>query len=166
MRVYRWQYQDIATLMRFIIAKDLPLPRAISMAAEFVLNRDIRATLAADRVDLDHARELLEEAEAIRVQLDREGLSYVFGKALERIAYQLLEQPHDLQLLEAWDGLASLIASLPFDVNLWKSQNVFYELLNTVYPAVRERADGGEAEAGRWAELFTALGEQLSVVVA
>ncbi|HEX6134939.1 MAG TPA: DUF3536 domain-containing protein [Longimicrobiales bacterium] len=165
-RAYRRLYQENASLMRFLIAQELPLPRAFRMAAEFVLNRDIRATLAAGRVDLERAHSLLEEAEATRVQLDREGLSYVFGKALERVAYELLEHPHDITLLEAWAGLASLIASLPFDVNLWKTQNVFYELLNAVYPAVRERAAAGEEEARRWADLFTALGDQLSVVVA
>ncbi|MGH7446873.1 MAG: DUF3536 domain-containing protein, partial [Longimicrobiales bacterium] len=164
-QAYRRLYDDNASLMRFLIAQDLPLPRAFRMAAEFVLNRDIRATLAAPKVDLERARSLLEEAEATRVQLDREGLSYVVGKSLECVAYEILEQPHDLELLVSWADLASLTSALPFDVNLWKSQNVFYELLNTVYPAVRQRAEAGEAEAARWAEVFTAIGEQLTVVV-
>jgi hypothetical protein len=50
-------------------------------------------------------------------------------------------------------------------VNLWKSQNAFYELLSTVYPAIRSRADAGDQDSARWAELFEVLGEQLSVVV-
>ena len=165
-RAYRRLYEENASLMKFLIAQDLPLPRAFRMAAEFVLNRLIRGVLAADIVDLERARSLLEEAEAVRVPLDREGLSYVVEKALERVAYQLLENPHDRDLLERWAGLASFTESLPFDVNLWKSQNVFWELLNTVYPAVRERADASEAEARQWVDLFTSLGELLSVVVA
>ena len=151
--------------MRFLIAQDLPLPRAFRMAAEFVLNRDLRQTLSTPAVDLERARSLLEEAESTRVQLDREGLSYAVGKSLEQVAYELLEQPHDVSVLQAWSDLATLTSQLPFDVNLWKSQNVFYELLNTVYPAVRERAEAGDEEARRWAELFTALGDQLAVVV-
>ncbi|HSJ33004.1 MAG TPA: DUF3536 domain-containing protein [Longimicrobiales bacterium] len=164
-RAYRRLYEENASLMRFLIAQDLPLPRVFRMAAEFVLNRDIRATLAGPEIDLDRARSLLEEAEATRVQLDREGLSYVVGKSLEHVALALLEQPHDLRLLQAWSDLATLTESLPFDVNLWKSQNVFYELLRTVYPAVQERAGAGEDDARRWSELFTVLGDQLSVVV-
>jgi alpha-amylase/alpha-mannosidase (GH57 family) len=164
-RAYRRLYQDNASLMRFLIAQDLPLPRAFRMAAEFVLNRDLRAALTAPIVDLGSARSLLEDAEATRVQLDREGLSYVVARALERVALELQQRPHDLALLEAWSELASITAALPFDVNLWKVQNVFYELLNTVYPAIRQRAAEGEEEAGRWVELFGALGEQLAVVV-
>jgi hypothetical protein len=162
---YRRLYEENASLMRFLIAQDLPLPRALHMAAEFVLNRDLRAALAAPSVDLERTRTLLDDAEATSVQLDREGLSYGLGEALARIARQLLEQPHDLALLEAWTGLAGVTATLPFEVNLWKSQNAFYELLSTVYPALRSRADAGDQDSARWAELFEVLGEQLSVVV-
>jgi alpha-amylase/alpha-mannosidase (GH57 family) len=162
---YRRLYEENASLMRFLIAQDLPLPRALHMAAEFVLNRDLRAALAAPSVDLERTRTLLDDAEATSVQLDREGLSYGLGEALARIARQLLEQPHDLALLEAWTGLAGVTATLPFEVNLWKSQNAFYELLSTVYPAIRSRADAGDQDSARWAELFEVLGEQLSVVV-
>jgi hypothetical protein len=162
---YRRLYEENASLMRFLIAQDLPLPSAFRMAAEFVLNRDIRAALGAPRVDLERTRSLLDEAEATNVQLDQEGLGYVVGKALANVGYQLLEAPHDLELLEAWAGLAGLTVGLPFDVNLWKSQNAFYELLNTVYPAVRSRADAGDEDAIRWTGLFEVLGEQLSVVV-
>jgi alpha-amylase/alpha-mannosidase (GH57 family) len=164
-RAYRRLYEDNASLMRFLIAQDLPLPRVFRMAAEFVLNRDLRAALSAPIVDLARARSLLDDAEATRVQLDREGLSYVVAKALERVAVELRERPRNLSALEAWAELASLTDSLPFDVNLWKTQNVFYELLNSVYPTLLEQAASGDTDAARWAELFAALGERLSVVV-
>jgi hypothetical protein len=164
-RAYRRLYEDNASLMRFLIAEDLPRPAAFRMAAEFVLNQDLRTVLTSDDVELDRARSLLDEAEAIEVELDREGLSYAVERALERVANMFLEHPRDMQRLEKWSELASLTASLPFDVNLWKSQNVFYDLLRTVYPAVRERARGGDETAERWIQLFTALGDQLSVAV-
>jgi alpha-amylase/alpha-mannosidase (GH57 family) len=164
-QAYRRLYEENASLMRFLIAQDLPLPRAFRMAAEFVLNRDLRATLSAESVDLERARSLLEDADATRVQLEREGLGYVAARALERVAHALQQRPRDLDRLEAWAGLATLTVSLPFEVNLWKAQNVFYELLNTVYPVLRERAAAGDPQAARWVDLFTALGEQLSVVV-
>jgi hypothetical protein len=134
------------------------------MAAEFVLNRDLRAVLTSPDVDLERARSLLDDAEAVRVQLDDEGLSYAFERALERLANVFREHPHDLERLEDWAELASLAATLPFDVNLWKSQNVFYDLLKTVYPAAAERAETEEVSA-RWVQIFDALGEQLSVAV-
>ena len=41
----------------------------------------------------------------------------------------------------------------------------FYELLNTVFPTMRERARHGDAEAKRWVELFADIGARLSVAV-
>jgi alpha-amylase/alpha-mannosidase (GH57 family) len=164
-RAYRRLYEDNASLMRFLISQDLPLPRAFAVAAEFVLNRDIRAALTRAEPSLERARTLLEEAEAAGIQLDSEGLSYVLERALVRIAHAFLERPRDMERLEKWAEMASLTEAVPFDVNLWKTQNVFYELLLTVYPAFRDRAEAGDEPARRWIQLFTALGDQLSVAV-
>jgi alpha-amylase/alpha-mannosidase (GH57 family) len=164
-RAYRRLYEDNASLMRFLIAQDLPIPRAFRMAAEFVLNRDIRAALSGE-LELDRARSLLEDAEAVRVPLDQEGLSYAVERALEKQATGFLEHPRDIDRLEHWADMADLTEALPFDVNLWKTQNVFYDLLKTVYPSVQERANGGDEAAARWIKLFTSLGERLSIAVA
>jgi alpha-amylase/alpha-mannosidase (GH57 family) len=164
-RAYRRLYEDNASLMRFLISQDLPLPRAFGVAAEFVLNRDLRAALTAEEPELERVRNLLDEAEATGIQLDREGLGYVLEQAFERLALSFLERPRDIERLEKWAEIASLHESLPFDVNLWKTQNVFYEILRSIYPAFRERADDGDETARRWVELFSSLGEQLSVAV-
>lgn len=164
-RAYRRLYEDNASLMRFLISQDLPLPRAFGVAAEFILNRDIRSALTGEDPQLDRARSLLEEAEATGIQLDSEGLSYVLERTMERLANAFLEHPRDIEKLEKWTETASLTEALPFDVNLWKAQNVFYELLHSVYPAFRDRAAEGDESARRWIQLFTALGEQLSVAV-
>jgi hypothetical protein len=163
-RAYRRLYEDNASLMRFLITQDLPIPSAFRMAGEFVLNRDIRAALTGE-LELERARSLLEEAEAVRVTLDQEGLSYAFERALERLALAFLEHPRDIERLERWAAMADIAEALPFDVNLWKTQNVFYDLLNTVYPSVQERAEAGDEPARRWIRLFTSLGARLSVAV-
>lgn len=163
-RTYRRLYEDNASLMRFLITQDLPIPRAFRVAAEFVLNRELRSALTGE-LELERARGLLEEAEAVRVALDQEGLSYAVERALERLAADFLEHPRDIERLERWSAMADITEALPFDVNLWKTQNVFYDLLNTVYPTMAERAQRDDEGAARWVELFTSLGEQLSVAV-
>src|SRR5687768_4118631 len=64
-RAYRRLYEENASLMRFLIAQDLPLPRAFGMAAEFVINRDLRAVLTSREIDVARARSLLDEAKSI-----------------------------------------------------------------------------------------------------
>jgi len=48
-------------------------------------------------------------------------------------------------------------------VNLWKVQNTFYELLQSVYPEFKTKEDQGDEKARTWIRRFTALGEKLSV---
>jgi hypothetical protein len=54
---------------------------------------------------------------------------------------------------------------LPFAVNPWKVQNIFYEMLNSVYPEQRRQSEQGQEKARAWVEHFLALGEKLSVRV-
>jgi hypothetical protein len=54
---------------------------------------------------------------------------------------------------------------LPFEVDFWKVQNGYYQLLVQLLPARRREADGGFDDAARWVERFLALGEKLSVKV-
>jgi hypothetical protein len=51
-------------------------------------------------------------------------------------------------------------------VNLWRVQNLFYEMRWTKYPGFRRRAQKGDGVAGEWVALFLALGEKLLVCVA
>jgi hypothetical protein len=83
-------------------------------------------------------------------------------KSLERSFNRLLQSPTDLGLLKRLTDLIELVRTLPFDVNLWKVQNVYYQLLQTVYPVLRA---GNEDEARAWTAQFEQLGELLSFAV-
>jgi hypothetical protein len=54
------------------------------------------------------------------------------------------------------------VRTLPFEVDLWKLQNTFYQLLQNIYP---EMANGEDEQSRRWARDFAALGEALGVNV-
>ena len=58
-----------------------------------------------------------------------------------------------------------LVRTLPFGVDLWQVQNVFYMLCHTAYPAFRYSAEQGEPQARTWVHHFRALGDLLSVCV-
>jgi hypothetical protein len=54
---------------------------------------------------------------------------------------------------------------MPFEVRLWRVQNIFYEMVHTVLPEWRWKAEHGEAEAHDWVAIFLQLGHDLSVKV-
>jgi hypothetical protein len=151
--------------MRYLIELDLPLPRALTMAAEFVLNRDLRRALDPDALDLQRTRSLLESANAADVPLDAAGLAYVAARAVSGLVAELRTLPGDAGRLERLAELTALVKSLPFDVDLWAAQNDFYALVEGVLPAVRARAVENDENATRWLQLFRAVGDQLAVAV-
>src|SRR5438067_3744612 len=159
---YRNIYNQHAPLMRFLADLKLPTPKVLEVSAEFVLNSSLRREFAAEDPDLDRVRTELEAAKRERVTLDAAGLGYALRKSLERSFNRLLQAPTDLGLLRKLTDTIELVRSLPFDVNLWKVQNVYYQLLQTVYPVLRT---GNEDEARAWTVQFEQLGELLSFAV-
>ena len=162
---YRRVYQENAPFTRFLVAQDLPLPRAFMLAAEFVLNLDLRIAFDRDDLDIEHARSLLADAASLKVPLDRAGLAFAMKRTLERLAHRVRSAPDDVDTLDAFSRAATLATSLPVSVDLWKVQNVYYELFRNVYPIQLERATAGSTDATRWVDLFTIVGEQLQVAV-
>ncbi|AKX94621.1 glycoside hydrolase [Moorella thermoacetica] len=160
---YRRIYDRHAPLMRFLKDLNIPQPRALQAAAEFVLNTSLRQAFAGDNLDLEHIKALLGEAEMAGVPLDGEGLGYVLEQTLKQMAEKLLGQPDDQVFIGRLDAVISLVRSLPFEVNLWKVQNAYYRLLQTVYPGYREKARQGDGEARAWLDLFNSLGDKLQV---
>lgn len=59
----------------------------------------------------------------------------------------------------------TLETELPFAVHPWKVQNIYYEILHSVYPQQRRQSEQGHGEARNWVEHFAALGIKLSVRV-
>src|SRR5262249_17866931 len=56
--------------------------------------------------------------------------------------------------------------SLPFPVNLWTAQNIYFELRNTAFAEMQKRGTTGDEAAHRWLETFVALGDKLHIHVA
>jgi alpha-amylase/alpha-mannosidase (GH57 family) len=164
-RAYRRVYDDNVGVVRYLIELDLPLPRAFAMAAEFVLNRELRAAFAADSFDLESARTLLEEARSTQVPLDRSGLGFALQRTLESLAVAVQEQPDDHARLQRLADAAAFAHGLPFPVDLWKVQNVFYDVVQHHYPRIAAEADETNGEAEQWIALAHRVGEQLAVAV-
>ena len=161
---YRRIYRQNTPLVRFLADLGAPVPRAFRAAAALVLEMDFREALEEDEPDLDRVAELVRNAGTWQVILDRAGLGFALQGTMERFMEALKAAPDTERLQRATSWLA-LIRSLPFDVNLWSSENRFYEMLESAYPGTRARARSGDAAAREWVAAFAALGEALRVLV-
>jgi hypothetical protein len=160
---YRRVYEQNAPLMRFLSNVGHPVPRSFSAAAELAIGTELRAAFEADEPDLERIRGLLEEAAGSGIPLDETGLAYALEKTAERIALRFRAAPAELARLQTLEAVVGLGRALPFPVNFWRTQNLFYEMLQTSYPGFLEPAARGEKSAEEWVRIFIGLGEKLRI---
>jgi hypothetical protein len=158
---YRSITDHYTPLMRFLADLEAPLPAALRHAAEFVLNEELRWHFEEDDRDLQRVQMLLEESRATNVKLNEESLGFAMKLNLEGLMDRLAETPDNLAVLQRLEETASIVESLPFEVNLWKAQNTNYGMLKSVYPGYLERAESGDEAARVWVQNFGSLSEKL-----
>ncbi len=163
---YRQVYTLHYPLMRFLTDLGNPLPKAFQSAAEFILNIDLSRALSSAPLELERINNLLDEAKQWNVDLDTVGLGYLFQQTLEERMGESVSNSQDLSLLQELVSVVGLARSLPFEVDLWKVQNLYYDMLRIIYPEFQKKAQQGDKAARKWVAEFTSLGEQLSVHVA
>ncbi len=161
-RRFRDIYDRNAPLLRFLADIGAPAPAALHTTAGFVLNSALRRLLAQPEPDIERIRETLALCLREGVSVDTAGIGFALGEALERVMKRLAANPEDLGLLGSLDDLTALGASASLKANLWGVQNLYYEMLQRIYPQMRARTD---AEARAWVERFAALGGRLSIRV-
>jgi alpha-amylase/alpha-mannosidase (GH57 family) len=163
--VYRQLYMQNASLMRFLSDIGYPASKSFHAAAELALNGELKRAFQAEPLDIDAIRGTLYEAEMVKITLDGAGLGYTLRKTIERMMLAFHENPDDVVLLAQIDAAVEMGTSLPFEVTFWKTQNLYWEMRETVFTGYRSRAALGDEAAGEWIRHFTALGTKLSVTL-
>lgn len=163
--VYRQIYENNAPMIRFLKDAGNPLPKAISTAAEFVVNADLQRAFTMKELRRERIQDLLEEAGLFSLSLQTESLEYALRKNMEEMADELASTPTDLSLLEGLEKAFDVVDILPFRTNLWSVQNVFYQVLKSNYPDQRRRAGRGDKNAKEWTSRFVAACTRIYVKV-
>jgi alpha-amylase/alpha-mannosidase (GH57 family) len=161
---YRQLYEHHAPLMRFLSDLKTPLPKAFRTTAEYALNSHLRRAFS-DELDIGRIHSLLEEARLGGVELDATTLEFTLRNTIERMAGRIREDSSDLADLHALREAIELTEELPFSVTLWTVQNIAYDLLQQVYPEMKDRA-AMEEDARAWVEDFDVLARKLSLKMA
>jgi alpha-amylase/alpha-mannosidase (GH57 family) len=160
--VYLQLYERHAPLMRYLADLNIPLPNALELAAEYVLNTSLIRAVSDEDLEPQRVLTLLKDAQARDVTLDQEGLGYALEGTLEHLADRMLEEPKNVDRVSALEGAVRLATAVPFRVNTWAIQNAFWELKQSTHPEYAGRTD---EEARAWLSHYRALGKLLRVAV-
>jgi hypothetical protein len=153
-------YDDHASLLHFLSQAGLPKPPALTLAAGFAINAGLRRALESDPVDQPQLRSFLSLAKADEVPLEIANLSYIADLRMKRVMVDLQMSSGSLEMLDRALILACTLTELPFDLNLWQAQNIWYEIFRTASYALTALA---AEDRPRWDKSFSELGACLSI---
>ncbi len=162
---YRQLYEHHYPPMRFLSELGGPVPKAFHSAAELIINIDLHRAIDSDVINTTDVKNLVETAKTWQVELDADGTGYDLKTKLEKMAGELAENFENTGQLKGLLDAVTLARSLPFPVDLWKVQNIYWGLLQNVYPLYKLKAEQKDAAAITWINAFTILGKNLTVRV-
>jgi hypothetical protein len=162
---FRHIYEHNYAIMQMIRNMNMPLPKALSAPAEFILNQDICAAIGADEIDLARLRDLADEAERLSLSLDKERLSFEGSRKIDSITRRWQDSPQDLDLLESIEKGLEILRMLTPDMDLQHVQNVFFTVAKTKYPEMKRRAEAADEKAARWVDHFGHLALRLGLAI-
>jgi hypothetical protein len=105
-------------------------------------------------------RSLLALAKADQIPLETANLSYIADQRMKRDLIELQNSSGSLEILDRALALARVLVELPFELNLWQAQNIWYEILRTSSNALTALAAD---DRPHWEKNFNELGSCLSI---
>lgn len=153
-------YEDHASLLHFLSQAGLPKPPALTLAAGFAINAGLRRALEGDPIDQASLRSFLSLAKADKVQLETATLSYIADQRMKRAMIELQMSSGSLEMIDRALTLARILVELPFELNLWQAQNIWYEILRTSSYALTSLTP---YDRPQWDRDFNELGTCLSI---
>jgi len=153
-------YEDHASLLHFLSQAGLPKPPALVLAASFAINAGLRRIIETEPVDQAQMRSYLTLARSDQVQLDSSTLSYQADQRMKRAMLDLQGATGSLEALDRALALARALSELPFELNLWQAQNIWYDILRGSAAALNALEPDNRV---RWEKDFGALGACLKI---
>jgi len=160
---YRQIYETNYPLMNFFTSMEIPLPRPLLVAVEYVSNRDLRAIVETEPLDERRLLMVIDDVKRWSLAVDREMARYYSSARVAALLEQFRGEPASLPLLRSAVKIMELLKEIGVEFELWKAQNVFFSLARDVLPDMMKREARGEGEAGEWVEAFRSLEPHLGV---
>ena len=162
---FRHLYEHNYALMQMIRNMNMPLPKALSAPAEFILNEDLCEEIQSEDINVDRLRNLADEAERLSLSLDKERLSFEASHRINDLMDRLETSPGDVDLLCSIEESLEILHSLTAGLDLQNAQNVFFNMAKRRYPDMKRRAAAADDEAVKWVNHFGNLAHHLGLAL-
>jgi len=151
------------SIMYALKENNIPLPRAFSTSMEFILNADFRKLMGEDELDIDEIKKIVDEFKKWTLHPDKTLLGFVTSSKINKIMAELQANPENISLLNTVDNLLETLRDFPLDLNLWKSQNIYFTICKGFLSEMQEKIKSGDPLAQDWIESMKSIGHHLHV---
>lgn len=160
---YRHIFEDNYNLMDFLRRLYMPLPKPLSVSAEFIINMDLKRVFTDSVVDKERLSELINTAQNLSINIDSEAISYITSAWVNKQMEELKSFALDTGRIEEIRDVLKILSPISSGLNLWKAQNIYFSAGKSLFPEMSAKADAGDGEAQRWVKAFHDLGNCVSV---
>ncbi|HUY81642.1 MAG TPA: DUF3536 domain-containing protein [Acidobacteriaceae bacterium] len=155
-------YENQASLLHFLSQAGLPRPEALTLAASFAIDAGLRRALESEPIDALQMRAYLELSQSDQVPLNTSRLGYIADQKMKRsmvdLHAEVTEQIEQIATIENTLLVARTLNELPFDLNLWQAQNIWYDVW-------KHKPQPSIPDPETWFRAFHDLGELLRISV-
>jgi alpha-amylase/alpha-mannosidase (GH57 family) len=153
-------YENSKSLMGFVRETGMPVPHYFMTTAETALNLKLQKMFTSEAAEADRLKEDINEIGIWNIGLDTVALEFIIRRRIEGMMATLLDGADNAQRLTELIMLVEAAALLPFEVNLWQTQNLYWTMLQS--RASDLRSNNGETSERRfWSESVKKLGHLL-----
>ena len=160
---FRQIFENHYSIMDALKKNNIPLPRAFSTSVEFILNADFRKSMEEEDLKLENLKKIIEEFKKWDLHPEETLLSHISSKRLNVIMAALLADPGNISLLATFHELLALLQDFALDMNLWKTQNLYFDLCRQQKTPMEEKKRRGDTQAEKWMERMKDIGRRLGV---
>ncbi|OQW98866.1 MAG: glycoside hydrolase [Elusimicrobia bacterium A5] len=161
--LFRQIYENHYPIARVLKDMGIPLPKAIHFAISFILNTDIKKALKKENIDFEIMRKLVDEIKQWQIEIDKDTVGYIAERKIEQWIRIFSEEYEEMSVMDALDKTIAMLTEISVPLDLWKTQNIYFEISRKKYPQMKLKKEQGDDTAGQWVEKFRTLGKSLGV---
>ncbi|MEW6375844.1 MAG: DUF3536 domain-containing protein [Thermodesulfobacteriota bacterium] len=162
---FRKIYEENYPIMSFLQSLQMPLPKPLTVAAEYIVNMDLKRVFEGEDLDTEKLESLINEAKKWSLEIDKGTIGFVATSWLNALMERLRQQPEEVASIEKIEKVLQLLKSLSVELDVWKPQNECFLIEKKHYNSMKERAAKGDDFAKRWVEIFPRFCSHFSVKV-
>jgi hypothetical protein len=184
---FRHIYEHNYTIMQILRGMRMPLPRALCVPAEFIINQDISREIEkagaisippgfvldqdlykkiqSEETNLDSLKKLIDQAARLSLQIDTTTLAYEASRKINSLMSSFEKYSDDIALLEKISGILGILLSIIPELDLQTAQNILFGIIRQKYPAMTQQAASGDEFAKKWCQNFKSVANYLGIKI-